>query len=73
MIDVRKGVGKRFLNEYEAAKYMGLAVSTLRNWRWKGKGPVYHKLSRSIRYDLEELDIWLESKRQEPMPSLERR
>lgn len=33
------------LNDREAAKYLGVAVQTLRNWRHVGKGPAYYKLT----------------------------
>jgi predicted site-specific integrase-resolvase len=33
------------LNEFEAAKFLGVAVQTLRNWRHQVKGPPYLKLS----------------------------
>lgn len=34
----------RLLNEHEAAGYLGLAVATLRRWRWSGDGPEHIKL-----------------------------
>jgi len=34
----------RLLNEHEAAAYLGLAVATLRRWRWSGDGPNHVKL-----------------------------
>lgn len=33
------------LNDIEAAKFLGVAVQTLRNWRHLSKGPAYLKLS----------------------------
>jgi hypothetical protein len=33
------------LNDVEAAKFLGVAVQTLRNWRGLSKGPAYLKLS----------------------------
>ena len=35
---------RRLLNEHEAAGYLGLAVATLRRWRWSGDGPKHIKL-----------------------------
>jgi len=35
---------QRLLNEHEAAAYLGLAVATLRRWRWSGDGPNHVKL-----------------------------
>jgi len=47
----------RVFNDIEASEVLGLHVQTLRNWRATGKGPVYVKQGRSVRYyenDLEE-------------------
>jgi Helix-turn-helix domain len=44
------------LNEHDAAKWLGVDVTTLRGWRAKKVGPVYAKyLDRSIRYPVSEL------------------
>ena len=56
------------INEYEAAQLLGLSVSTLRNWRFSGKGPRYYKLGRSVRYDPADLRAFakpVEPRRQE--------
>ena len=34
----------RLLTEHEAADRLGLAVATLRRWRWSGDGPKHIKL-----------------------------
>ena len=39
------------INEHEAARILGLAVSTLRRWRWSGKPPPFVKISVAVRYD----------------------
>ena len=50
------------LNEFEAARYLGTAVQTLRNWRHLRKGPPYLKLSPGPRgrivYLLEDLSSY---------------
>ena len=38
---------KRLMNEHEAAGYLGLAVATLRRWRWSGHGPAHVKLGKA--------------------------
>jgi len=43
------------VNEYEAAKYLTVSVSTLRAWRIKGNGPRYHKIGGSVRYSQSDL------------------
>ena len=70
----RRPVGRRrALIEGEAAEYIGMSVSFLRQSRMDGMrenrtpGPKWVKLGRrSVRYLIEDLDGWLESYRQEP-------
>lgn len=38
------------VSEKEAAAILGLTLSCLRNWRWKGEGPRFRKIGRSVRY-----------------------
>ena len=45
-----------------AARYLGLAVSTLNKWRCYGTGPKYLKLGRAVRYTKDELDLFLETR-----------
>jgi len=46
---------ERALNEREAAKILGVAIQTLRNWRCRRKGPPYIKMGRAVRYQLIDL------------------
>ena len=50
------------LTTREAARYLGLAVSTLNKWRCYGSGPKYLKLGRAVRYRQDELDVFLEAR-----------
>jgi predicted site-specific integrase-resolvase len=54
------------LNEKEAAKFLGLSVQTLRNWRFLGKPPAYSKLSKRIVYLRPVLEEFLSSNQVEP-------
>lgn len=47
------------LNEREAAAFLRVAQGTLQQWRAAGKGPPFHRLGRTIRYDREALRMWL--------------
>lgn len=48
------------LDSKEAAKYLGISVSTLRRWRRDTIGPVYKKYpSGAIVYDQMDIDIFL--------------
>ncbi len=37
----------------------GLSTGTLRNWRWKGRGPSYVKVAGRIRYRRSSVSEWL--------------
>jgi len=49
------------LSPHEAAARLGLRVSTLANWRWRGQGPQHCKVGGRIRYREMDLALWLES------------
>ncbi len=49
----------RLINEIEAAEFLAYSVRALQNWRVRGGGPEYIKVSkRSIRYRRRELIAW---------------
>jgi hypothetical protein len=44
-------------NEEQAARFLGVTMTTLRRWRHLGKGPEYLKLgTRAIRYEVSALE-----------------
>lgn len=60
-------MNKRSFTEREAAEYIGMSCSFLRQDRMNGfrenrtPGPNYIRIGRAIRYLIEELDRWLEN------------
>lgn len=49
----------RLINEHEAADYLGYSVRALQNWRHRGGGPPFIKVSnRTVRYRRRDLDAW---------------
>ena len=54
---------RRFLAPQEAADYLGINFRTLERWRLEGSGPAFCKLPRLVRYDVSELDRWMQSRR----------
>jgi predicted DNA-binding transcriptional regulator AlpA len=49
----------RALTEREVANRLGLSVATLRAWRFRGKGPRYLRLGRSVRYLPSDIDAFV--------------
>lgn len=60
---------REWKDEEAAAEHIGMSVSYLRMDRQRGTvgnrtpGPPYYKIGRSIRYDVRDLDAWLETRR----------
>lgn len=51
------------LTEKEAAKILSMSPKTLSLWRYQGTGPTFIKLGSSIRYQLNDLEAWVEQHR----------
>lgn len=47
------------LDTPEAAVYMNYKPATLEQWRWNGRGPLFVKIGRSVRYRISDLDNFL--------------
>jgi hypothetical protein len=58
----------RWIGEHEVAKITGLSVKSLRNDRWLGRRLPYYKVGGSVRYRLDEVYKYMESKRVEVGP-----
>jgi hypothetical protein len=56
----------RGLNDREAAEYLGLKPSTMRKYRFEGRGPAYHKFGKRCVYFTDDLDEYRDSRRIEP-------
>lgn len=50
----------RLLRPANAAEYVGLATGTLANLRCRGGGPPFRKIAGRVRYDVSDLDLWIE-------------
>lgn len=51
------------INEQQAATFLGYTVRALQNWRLRGGGPRFVKVSsRSIRYRRRDLIEWVEQR-----------
>jgi len=54
---------KLFLKSTEVENIYGISASTLANWRSKRVGPKYHKVGGAVRYKVEDMDKFMESKK----------
>ena len=64
------------LTVQKAAEYVGLSQHTLNQMRSGGRGPRFLKLGGSIRYDVKDLDAWIDKSRRRStsdQPQLRRR
>ena len=54
---------RTYLTTREAARYLGLSLSTLKRYRVSGDGPVFHRFGGRVRYRREDLDAWAAARR----------
>ena len=53
----------RLIDEQEAASFLGYSVRALQNWRLRGGGPEYVRVSkRSVRYRRRDLIRWADER-----------
>lgn len=52
---------KRFLSDVEIEATFGINRRTLQNWRVLGRGPLYRKFGSAVRYDLRDVEAWIET------------
>ena len=48
-----------YINERDAAEFVGFTVEFLQNLRYRGGGPKYYKPSRNVRYTRLDIRMWL--------------
>ena len=56
-------IERKYIDEKEVSKLTGRAVQTLRNDRCKGVGFEYIKLNRSIKYSIDDIVSYMESRK----------
>lgn len=67
MNQAKKEAWEKYLTEKQVSEMTGLALSTLRNWRVLGRGPVYVKPGGTcVRYRLSDVQAFMESRRVVP-------
>ena len=50
---------RRLLCEQEISELYGIPRATLQQMRFHGRGPLFLKLGRSVRYRVADIDAWL--------------
>lgn len=58
--------GNRYVTEREVSALTGLALPTLRNYRVTHQGPPYVKVGRAVRYNVEEVLVFMERRKVTP-------
>jgi predicted DNA-binding transcriptional regulator AlpA len=53
----------KYLNEKEVSEITGIALPTLRNARFNRRGIPHYKVGRSVRYSLEDVVDFMESRK----------
>jgi len=56
----------RYVNDVEAAKLLSVSPQTLRNFRHLGRGPVYSRRGRMVRYLVQDLLDYMNAGRIDP-------
>jgi len=49
------------LKEREAAELLAIRPTTLRRWRWAGKGPQFLKIGGAVRYERTTLNAFIDA------------
>jgi len=50
--------GSPFLSTEQAAFYLGLSARKLQQMRGQGRGPIFRRHSRYVRYHIDDLEDW---------------
>ena len=58
--------GKKYIGEKDVSELTAIPRSTLRKYRFYGEGPAYIKIGKSVRYSLDDIHSFMESRRIEP-------
>jgi predicted DNA-binding transcriptional regulator AlpA len=57
---------RQLVDTRQAAAILGKHAAVLADWRHQGRGPRYVKMGKSVRYRLDELDLWVEANTIDP-------
>jgi len=63
--ELEKSVEKRFIGPNELARFLDISVNTVYSWVCMRRIP-FVKMGRLVKFDLKDIDKWLQHYRQEP-------
>jgi predicted DNA-binding transcriptional regulator AlpA len=52
---------EQLIDEAEAARFLAFSVRSLQGWRYRGGGPRFVKIGRTVRYRRRDLQAWAEA------------
>ena len=59
----KQALVSRLVTERDASELLGVSVRTLQKWRLQGNGPQFVKLGHAVRYDVKDLEAYIERAR----------
>lgn len=60
---------KTLMDTTATADYLGVSEQTLANWRWRSVGPRWCKIGGRVKYELAQIDAYIESRTVETEPA----
>jgi predicted DNA-binding transcriptional regulator AlpA len=63
-VSPRRGSGVELLNIERLAERLTVSVGCIRAWRLRGEGPPAVRVGTSLRWDVNEVEAWLDSRRE---------
>ena len=60
----------KYVTELEVSRLIGRALSSLRNDRFNGRGLPFIKLGRSVKYDIDEVEAYMQARKITPQEPL---
>ena len=54
---------RRLLTPLELCALLAIPISTVYGWRQTGDGPAVIKVGRLLRYDTDDVELWLKSRK----------
>ncbi|HLF43853.1 MAG TPA: helix-turn-helix domain-containing protein [Acidimicrobiia bacterium] len=59
---------ERLLTVAELARYLGVPVGTLYQWRYRSEGPAGFRVGRHVRYRWRDVEKWIRGRLDEEQP-----